>query len=63
MVGTRNHRSAAVAILGNIAFLASERLRYNPETNQLDKRNKNHLLTRTYRKEWPLPTVRESIRR
>ena len=51
------HISAAVAILGNVAFLAQEKIRYDPKTDRLDKSQKDHLLTRSYREKWSLPTV------
>lgn len=51
------HISAAVSILGNVAYLAGEKIRYNPEKDETDKSEKDHLLTRTYREKWPLPVV------
>lgn len=48
---------AGVAVLGNVAFLANEKIRYNPETNRLARPEMNHLLTREYRKGWEFPTV------
>lgn len=51
------HISAAVAIMGNVAFLANEKIRYNPETDSLRNSANNHLLTRTYREPWQLPHV------
>jgi len=49
------HISAAVSLLGNVALLAGETIRYNPQTHQLDKPAHNHFLTRTYREKWTLP--------
>ncbi len=51
------HISAAVSILGNVSYLADEKVRYNPERDQLMKEGKNKYLTRTYRDKWPLPTI------
>jgi len=51
------HVSAAVAILGNVAWLAGEKIRYDPVKEKLDKSEKDPLLTRTYRDKWPLPVV------
>jgi len=51
------HISAAVAILGNVAYLAGEKIRYDPEKDEMGKSEKDHLLTRTYREKWPLPVV------
>ena len=44
------HISAAVSILGNAAYLAGEKLRYDPATDLLDKADRDYVLTRTYRK-------------
>jgi predicted dehydrogenase len=49
--------SSAVSLLGNVALLSGEKIRYNPRTNQLDKPEHNHLLTRTYREKWQFPKV------
>lgn len=49
------HISAAVAVFGNVAFHAGEKVRYNPETNSLGREEMNHLLTREYHNGWDLP--------
>ncbi len=49
--------SAGIAILGNVAYLADEKIRYNPETDQLDDSDKDELLTREYRRGYELPEV------
>lgn len=49
--------SAGVAILGNVAFLAGEKIRYTPGDDSLVNRSKNHLLTREYRNKWKLPSI------
>lgn len=51
------HISAAVSILGNVAYLAGEKIRYDFQNDRLDKSEKDYLLTRTYRKKWSLPVV------
>lgn len=54
---TNGEISAGVANLGNVAYLADEKIRYNPVANTLDKSDKNHLLTREYHNGWDLPPV------
>jgi len=49
------HVSSGVSLLGNVALLAGEKIRYNPQTHLLDKPAHEHLLTRDYREKWPLP--------
>jgi hypothetical protein len=49
--------SSAVSLLGNVALLSGEKVRYNPQSHQLDKASYHHLLTRTYREKWSLPKV------
>lgn len=51
------HISAAVAILGNTAYWADEKIRFDPITNTLQDGSKNHLLIREYRKGYELPSV------
>lgn len=51
------HISAAVAILGNTAYWADEKVRYNSKTNTLADASKTHLLTREYRAGYDLPVV------
>jgi broad specificity phosphatase PhoE len=52
-----SHISSAVALLGNIALRAGEKLRYDSRSNTLDKPAFNRLLAREYRKPWSLPAV------
>lgn len=51
------HISAAVAIMGNVAYKANEKVRYNPGKNSLQRGEFNHLLTREYHNGWKLPVV------
>ena len=37
--------------------LAGEKIRYDPAKDKLDKSEKDHLLTQTYRDKWSLPVV------
>ncbi len=55
------HISAAVAIMGNVALKAKERIVYDPEADSLNREDLNHLLTREYREPWTLPKVGNSI--
>ena len=49
--------SAAVSLLGNVAYKGEERVVYDPENNKTDNKKLNELLTRTYRKDYQLPKV------
>lgn len=51
------HISSAVSLLGNVALLAGEKIRFNPRTASLDKPKYDALLTREYRDQWRLPKV------
>ncbi|MBD3378732.1 gfo/Idh/MocA family oxidoreductase [candidate division KSB1 bacterium] len=51
------HISAAVAIMGNVAILAGEKIHYNSGRNLLNEYQYNHLLTREYRPEYPMPKI------
>lgn len=51
------HISAAVAIMGNVAYLADEKIRFDAETRSLKDKSKNNLLTRDYRSPWGKPVV------
>lgn len=51
------HISAAVSIMGNVAYLADEKVRYNPTTNKMERDEFNHLLTREYHNGIKLPVV------
>lgn len=51
------HISAAVSIMGNVAYHADEKVRYDPTTNKLKREEFNHLLTREYHNGIKLPVV------
>ncbi len=51
------HLSAAVSLLGNVAFLAEKTVHYDPKTNKTGDPETDKLLERTYRGDYQLPTV------
>lgn len=50
------HRAVSVALLGEVAYLSGEKLKWNPDTEQLigASTEANQLLSRTYRAPWEL---------
>lgn len=49
--------SAAVSLLGNVAFLGESRVVYDPAKDSAGNEKVDALLTRKYRDKWPLPKI------